>query len=184
MTRMTAASRTGATALVLLVAAACSTTAATPQPHASPTPRQSPTTAPPAAAISPPVSQGTLRVAGRLRDGLPVRAAGLSWRPSPLPPGTRLLSFEVGYAWQACTALSGGKGRHCSAGADATETPFAARRYVTGHGDTGKTTFVEAALFRRARSSAGVPSPRRTPSATTSRRSGRAATRRTSRAPT
>jgi hypothetical protein len=138
MTRMTAASRAGATALVLLVAAACSTTAATPQPHASPTPRQSPTTAPPAAAISPPVSQGTLRVAGLLRDGLPVRAAGLSWRPSPLPPGTRLLSFEVGYAWQACTALSGGKGRHCSAGADATETPFAARRYVTGHGDTGK----------------------------------------------
>ena len=138
MTRMTAASRAGVTALVLLVAAACSTTAATPQPHASPTPRQSPTTAPPAAAISPPVSQGTLRVAGPLRDGLPVRAAGLSWRPSPLPPGTRLLSFEVGYAWQACTALSGGRGRHCSAGADATVTPFAARRYVTGHGDTGK----------------------------------------------
>ena len=77
-------------------------------------------------------------MAGRLRDGLPVRAAGLSWRPSPLPPGTRLLSFEVGYVWQACTALSGGTGRHCSAGTDATVTPFAARRYVTGHGDTGK----------------------------------------------
>jgi hypothetical protein len=139
MTRMTAAaSRAGATALVLLLAAACSATAATSQHHASPTPRQSPTTAPPPAAISPPVAQGTLRVAGRLRDGLPVRAAGLSWRPSSLPPGTRLLSFEVGYAWQACTALSGGQGRHCSAGTNATVTPFAARCYVTGHGDTGK----------------------------------------------
>ncbi len=137
MTRMTAASRTGVTALVLTLAAACTSTAATPQPHASPTPHRSAATPPPAA-ISPPVSHGTLRVAGRLRDGLPVRAAGLSWRPSPLPPGTRLLSFEVGYAWQACTALSGGQGRHCSAATDATVTPFAARRYVTGHGDTGK----------------------------------------------
>jgi hypothetical protein len=137
MTRMTAASRTGATALVLALAAACTSTAATPQPHASPTPHRSATTPPPAA-IGPPVSHGTLRVTGPLRDGLPVRAAGLSWRPSPLPPGTRLLSFEVGYVWQACTARSGGSGRHCSAGADATVTPFAARRYVTGHGDTGK----------------------------------------------
>src|SRR5215831_14495037 len=137
MTRMMAASRAGATALVLLLAAACTATAAAPQHQASPAPHGSPTTPPPAA-ISPPVSQGTLRVAGRLRDGLPVRAAGLSWRPSPLPPGTTLLSFEVGYAWQACTALSGGQGRHCSAGADASVTPFAAQRYVAGHGDTGK----------------------------------------------
>ena len=136
MTRMTAASRAGALALILSLAAACTSTA-TAQPHASPAPHRSPTTPPPAA-ISQPVPQGTLRVAGRMRDGLPVRAAGLSWRPSPLPPGTRLLSFEVGYVWQACTSLSGGTGRHCSAGADATVTPFAARRYVTGHGDTGK----------------------------------------------
>ena len=118
MTRMTAALRGGATALVLLLAVACTSTAATPQPHASPAPHNSPTTAPPPTAISPPVSQGTLRMAGPLRDGLPIRAAGLSWRPSPLPPGTRLLSFEVGYVWQACTALSGGTGRHCSPGAD------------------------------------------------------------------
>jgi len=138
MTRMTAALRGGATALVLLLAVACTSTAATPQPHASPAPHNSPTTAPPPTAISPPVSQGTLRMAGPLRDGLPIRAAGLSWRPSPLPPGTRLLSFEVGYVWQACTTLSGGTGKHCSAAADATVTPFAARRYVTGHGDTGK----------------------------------------------
>jgi Glycoside-hydrolase family GH114 len=137
MTRMMAASRAGALALILSLAAACTTTTTTAQPHASPAPHRSPTTPPPAA-ISQPVSQGTLRVAGRLRDGLPVRAAGLSWRPSPLPPGTRLLSFEVGYVWQACTSLSGGTGRHCSAGADATVTPFAARRYITGHGDTGK----------------------------------------------
>jgi hypothetical protein len=51
------------------------------------------------AAISPPVSRGTLRIAGLPRDGSPVRAAGLSWRPARLPPGDRLLSFEVGYAW-------------------------------------------------------------------------------------
>jgi len=138
MTRTRAVSRAGAVALVLSLAAACTSTTAAPQPHASPSPRRSPTTAPPPAAISPPVSQGTLRVAGRPRDGLPVRAAGLSWRPSPLPPGARLLSFEVGYVWQACTARSGGAGRHCSAAADATVAPFAARRYVAGHGDTGK----------------------------------------------
>src|SRR5262249_24831122 len=137
MTRMTAASRAGAMALVLLLAAACTATAAAPQRQTSPAPHGSPTTPPPTA-ISPPVSQGTLRVAGRLRDGLPVRAAGLSWRPSSLPPGARLLSFEVAYVWQACTALSRGRGRHCSAGTNATVTPFAARRYVAGPGDTGR----------------------------------------------
>jgi hypothetical protein len=91
-----------------------------------------------AAAISPPVSRGTLRIAGLLRDGSPVRATGLSWRPSRLPPGDRLLSFAVGHVWRACTARSGGRGRHCVKGADATVTPFAARRYVAGHADTGK----------------------------------------------
>jgi len=90
------------------------------------------------AAISPPVPRGTLRIAGLLRDGSPVRAAGLSWRPSPLPPGDKLLSFAVGYVWRACSARSGGRGRHCVKGADATVTPFAARRYVAGHADTGK----------------------------------------------
>jgi hypothetical protein len=62
-----------------------------------------------------------------------VRAAGLSWRPGRLPAGDRLLSFEVGYAWDACTAA--GK---CQPGADTTATPFAARRYVAGHADTGR----------------------------------------------
>ena len=65
-----------------------------------------------AAAISPPVPHGALRIAGRLRDGSAVRADGLSWRPSPLAPGYTLLSFEVGYAWRACTARSGGQGSH------------------------------------------------------------------------
>ena len=143
MTRMTAASRTGATALVLALAAACTSTAATPQPHASPTPHRSATTPPPAA-IGPPVSHGTLRVTGPLRDGLPVRAAGLSWRPSPLPPGTRLLSFEVGYVWQACTARSGGTGRHCSAGSGC-------------HGDAVR----RAALCNRARRHREVPQAHR-----------------------
>ena len=125
MTRMTVAAGAGASALVLLLAAACTATVGTPQHQASPTPHRSLATPPPAA-ISPPFPRGTLRVAGRLRDGLPVRAAGLSWRPAPLPPGARLLSFEVAYVWQACTALSGGTGQRCSAGTNATVTPFAA----------------------------------------------------------
>jgi hypothetical protein len=72
-------------------------------------------------------------VTGDLRDGGTVTAAGLSWRPGRLPKGDRLLSFEVGYYWQACPA----HGR-CTAAADATVTPFAARRYVPGHADTGR----------------------------------------------
>ena len=48
------------------------------------------------APIPPPRHRGTLRVTGRLRDGGTVMAAGLSWRPPPLPRGDRLLSFEVG----------------------------------------------------------------------------------------
>ena len=62
-----------------------------------------------------------------------MRAAGLSWRPGRLPAGDRLLSFEVGYYWDACTAA--GK---CRTGADTTATPFAARRYVVGHADTSR----------------------------------------------
>ena len=57
-----------------------------------------------AARLPPPRHQGTLRVTGALRDGGTVRATGLSWRPGALPPGDRLLSFEVGYYWSACTA--------------------------------------------------------------------------------
>ena len=90
------------------------------------------------AVIGPPVPQGTMRVAGLPRDGSPVRAAGLSWRPGQLPPRDTLLSFEVGYAWQACAARSGGQGTHCVKAADSTVTPFAARQYIAGHADTGK----------------------------------------------
>ncbi|HEY2306367.1 MAG TPA: hypothetical protein VGI05_10855, partial [Streptosporangiaceae bacterium] len=81
----------------------------------------------------PPRHHGTLRITGSLRDGGTVRAAGLSWRPGRLPAGDRLLSFEVGYSWNACT--SAGK---CAAGADTTATPFAARHYVVGHADASR----------------------------------------------
>jgi hypothetical protein len=82
----------------------------------------------------PPVTTGTLRITGSLRDGGSVTAAGLSWRPGRLPAGERLLSFEVGYAWRACTS----RGRNCRAGADSSVTPFAARRYAVGHADAGR----------------------------------------------
>jgi len=91
-----------------------------------------------AAAIGPPVPRGTLRMAGRLRDGSAVRADGLAWRPGQLPPGDKLLSFGVGYTWQACATRSGGSGTHCVKAVDSTVTPFAARRYIVGHADTGK----------------------------------------------
>src|SRR5215472_12527038 len=85
------------------------------------------------ATLPPPTHHGTLRITGSLRDGGTVRAAGLSWRPGRLPPGDRLLSFEVGYYWEACTAA--GK---CRTGADTTATPFAASQYVVGHADTSR----------------------------------------------
>ncbi|HEY1347549.1 MAG TPA: hypothetical protein VGF54_21380, partial [Streptosporangiaceae bacterium] len=134
MTRTTAPWRVPA-CLVAAAALAVPLMAAAPAApaHASPAMRPARATA-----ISPPVPHGTLQIAGRPRDGSVVRAAGLSWRPSPLPPGDTLLSFEVGYTWQACAARSGGQGRQCAPGADATVTPFAARRYIAGHGDTGK----------------------------------------------
>jgi hypothetical protein len=87
------------------------------------------------AAIQRPSAAGRLRITGLLRDGGTVAAAGLRWRPGRLPRGDRLLSFEVGYAWQACTP-AGGRTR-CRSAADTTATPFAARRYIVGHADTG-----------------------------------------------
>ena len=83
--------------------------------------------------IGPPVHAGRLGISGQLRDGGTIAATGLSWRPGHLPAGDKLLSFEVGYAWQACAV--GGK---CVRGADSTATPFAAKRYIVGHADTGK----------------------------------------------
>ena len=82
--------------------------------------------------LRPPVATGRLRVDGTLRDGAWVRAAGVSWRPSALPSGDRLLSFGVTYTWSRCGA------HRCRPGADRTATPFAARHYVVGHGDTGR----------------------------------------------
>jgi hypothetical protein len=88
-----------------------------------------------APAIQRPSAAGRLHITGLLRDGGTVVAAGLRWRPGRLPRGDRLLSFEVAYAWQACTT-AGGRSR-CRTAADTTATPFAARRYVVGHADTG-----------------------------------------------
>jgi Glycoside-hydrolase family GH114 len=85
-----------------------------------------------AAGIEPPVPTGRLRVSGDLRDGSTVAASGLSWRPGRLPAGDRLLTFEVGYSWQACGRTG------CAAAADATVTRFAAEQYIVGHADTGK----------------------------------------------
>jgi hypothetical protein len=61
-----------------------------------------------------------------------VHAAGLSWQPPPLPSGDRLLSFEVAFYWRSCTS------HRCVVATDTTATPFAARRYVVGHADTGR----------------------------------------------
>ncbi len=83
--------------------------------------------------IPPPVPRGTLRLVGRLRDGAAEAASGLSWHPARLPRGMTLLSFEVAYYWQRCSA----RGRGCVRAADSAVTPFAAARYIAGHADTG-----------------------------------------------
>ena len=83
-----------------------------------------------------PVAAGRLRITGALADGGTVTAGGLRWRPGGLPAGDRLLSFQVGYAWKACRAGS------CRPAADSTATPFAARRYLAGHADTGRRLMV------------------------------------------
>ena len=84
-----------------------------------------------AASVPAPTAQGRLRIAGPMRDGDAVRAAGLYWRKSLLPAGDRMLSFEIGYSWHSCAAT-------CVSGADTTVTPFAARTYIVGHADTGR----------------------------------------------
>src|SRR5580692_7279895 len=84
-----------------------------------------------AAPIPGPVPRGRLRIRGTRRDGSAVSATGLAWHPARLPAGDKLLSFAVSYAWQSCAAT-------CTTAADSTATPFAARRYIAGHGDTGR----------------------------------------------
>ena len=84
--------------------------------------------------IPPPVSHGVLRIAGDLADGGTVKAEGLSWAPSHLPPGDSILSFQVAYVWQACASRGGA----CVTAADTTATPFAATSYIVGHADVGR----------------------------------------------
>ena len=78
--------------------------------------------------------RGTLRITGQPRDGALVTASGLAWHAPRLPRGMKLLSFEVAYTWQSCAP----SGRRCTAAADSTATPFAARQYRAGHADTGR----------------------------------------------
>ena len=87
-----------------------------------------------AAGIAPPAARGTLRIRGHLQDGRTVRASGLHWRPGRLRRGQRLLSFEVSYKWRSCARRRG----RCRPAADTGSAPFAARRYVAGHADTGR----------------------------------------------
>ena len=87
-----------------------------------------------ARSIRPPVSHGTLKIAGDMADGGVVEAKGLSWAPPHLPSGDRILSFQVAYDWQACAPQGG----HCVTASDTTATPFAASRYIVGHADVGK----------------------------------------------
>ena len=78
------------------------------------------------------MSKGTLKIVGDMADGGVVEAKGLSWAPPDLPSGERLLSFQVAYVWRACA------GGSCVPASDTTATPFAASRYIVGHGDVGK----------------------------------------------
>ncbi len=84
------------------------------------------------ASIQPPVAQGSLRIAGIPADGAVVRAAGVAWNVPTLPAGNKLLSFAIATYWRSCDASG------CRVAADATSTPFAARRYVVGHADVGR----------------------------------------------
>jgi hypothetical protein len=111
----------GAAVILAAGTAGCAVTARAAQPEAMTAHR-----------FGPPVSAGRLHITGSLRDGGTVTASGKSWRPGRIGHGDRLLSFEVGYTWRACA------GSRCTAGADSTVTPFAARRYVVGHADTGR----------------------------------------------
>ena len=114
------------TAVPLLVAIPVATAGATAAAVASP--------AAAAPQIPPPVHHGTLRIAGRPRDGALVSASGVAWHAPRLPRGMKLLSFEVAYTWQSCAP----SGRRCTTAAGSTATPFAARQFRAGHADTGR----------------------------------------------
>jgi hypothetical protein len=121
---------------VIMIATAALTAAWTGTGWPSPVPAEAlPAVAAQSAAattsIPAPTAQGRLSITGRLADGGAVRATGLVWRPGSLPRSEKLLSFEVAYSWRACAS-------RCVIAADSTATPFAAGRYLVGHGDTGK----------------------------------------------
>jgi hypothetical protein len=122
-----------------LACAAAATAALTLGPPGAVTPAAASRTAPAQGAaaaprIPPSAHRGALRISGQFRDGAAVAATGLAWRPPRLPRGMTLLSFEIAHTWQSCAP----SGRRCSAAADPAATPFAARRYVAGHADTGR----------------------------------------------
>ncbi len=115
--------KTGTTAAGTAATTAAGTAATTAAGGVAPGPR-----------IPAPVATGRLRISGVLRDGATVAATGLTWHLPRLPRGMTRLSFAVAYTWQSCAP----SGRGCRAAADSTVTPFAARRYVAGHADTGR----------------------------------------------
>ena len=86
----------------------------------------------PPGSIPPPMSHGALRIAGIPADGGTVSARGVSWQVPRLPQGFKLLSFAIATYWRTCDASG------CRVAADATSTPFAARRYIVGHADVGR----------------------------------------------
>jgi hypothetical protein len=87
-----------------------------------------------ASGLGKPTATGSLRIAGTLRDGGVVSTRGLTWHPIALPHGDKLLSFGVTRTWRACSKATG----KCVPAADQTATPFAAKRYIVGHADTGR----------------------------------------------
>ena len=91
---------TAATGLALL-AALLAAAAAGAQTRATGTSAATARGAAASVRVPPPVHRGTLRIAGRARDGGVVSAAGLRWSPGRLPRGTKLLSFAVAYTWQS-----------------------------------------------------------------------------------
>jgi len=132
---MSSRTRAGLAAVAVALAAGTVAPAALAAPVSPSSAGNAPaSTAPAAVSVTGPARQGTLRLSGPLRDGFTVAAAGLSWHPSALPAGWKLVSFEVAYAWQSCSAAGTG----CKAGADTTAMPYAARCYLVGHSDAGR----------------------------------------------
>src|ERR1700761_4182703 len=100
--------RTGLLAIATSAALACGLAGAAPGPASAAASAARPGAAAAkhglvdsASGIEPPRHSGSLRVAGTLRDGGKVRAAGVRWKPGRLPAGDKLLSFAVAYYWRS-----------------------------------------------------------------------------------